>query len=170
MARQHHFGFESHALCAAHEAAPVEKDQPFTIAAADPMQVDHDAAGDRALRATGRCRAACGLPGLALFATGGTPPDIIARLNAEVKRALGLPDVAKRVVAQGEETDYTTPEDLGKLLGDEIRKWTDLVKTSGLKLNQVRTPGARASGRDGNQPAPRRPDAALYHARPLERQ
>jgi hypothetical protein len=42
--------------------------------------------------------------------------------------------VLKRIVAAGEEPDYTTPEELGRLLALEIRKWTDLVRDSGIKL------------------------------------
>jgi tripartite-type tricarboxylate transporter receptor subunit TctC len=77
---------------------------------------------------------AAGTGGLSLFATGGTPPDIIGRLNAEVGRALLHPDVLKRVAATGEETDYQKPEELGKQLAEEIKRWTDLVRTANLKL------------------------------------
>jgi tripartite-type tricarboxylate transporter receptor subunit TctC len=75
-----------------------------------------------------------GAGGLSLFSSGGTPPEVINRLNAEMKKALDMPDVLKRIVAAGEEPDYTTPEELGRLLALEIRKWTDLVRESGIKL------------------------------------
>jgi tripartite-type tricarboxylate transporter receptor subunit TctC len=75
-----------------------------------------------------------GAGGLSLFASGGTPADIVNRLNGEMKKALDMPDVLKRIVAAGEEPDYTTPEELGRLLALEIRKWTDMVRESGIKL------------------------------------
>lgn len=71
---------------------------------------------------------------LSLFAPAGTPSAIIARLNAEVGRALREPDVQKRIAAAGEEPDPTTPEELGARLRAEIQKWTDLVRVSGLRL------------------------------------
>ena len=75
-----------------------------------------------------------GAGGLSMFAPGGTAPDIVNRLNAEVHRALKLPDVLERLARSGEESDPTTPAELGGLLRAEIEKWANLVKTSGLKL------------------------------------
>ena len=76
-----------------------------------------------------------GAGGLSMFAPGGTSPEIVNRLNAEVHRALKLPDVLERLGRSGEEPDPTTPAELGGLLRAEIEKWTNLVKTSGLKLH-----------------------------------
>ena len=75
-----------------------------------------------------------GVGGLSLFAPAGTPPAIIARLNAEVGRALSQPDVLKRIAAAGEEPDPTTPEQVAAKLRAEIQKWSDLVRASGLRL------------------------------------
>jgi tripartite-type tricarboxylate transporter receptor subunit TctC len=72
--------------------------------------------------------------GLSLFGTGGTPADIINRLNAEVGRALQHPDIQKRIAITGEETDYLKPEELGRLFAEEIRRWTELVRSANLKL------------------------------------
>jgi len=75
-----------------------------------------------------------GAGGLSIFAPGGTPVDIINRLNAEVVRILKLPDVLECLAKNGEDPDPTTPAELGGLLRAEIEKWTNLVKTTGLKL------------------------------------
>ena len=71
---------------------------------------------------------------LALFTTGGTPPEIVARLNSEALRVLRLPDVRERIASWGDEPDPTTPEELGKMLRADIQKWSDLVKSAGLRL------------------------------------
>jgi tripartite-type tricarboxylate transporter receptor subunit TctC len=71
---------------------------------------------------------------LTLFTTGGTPPDIVARLNAEALRVLKLADVRERIAGWGDEPYPTTPEELGKVLRADIQKWSDLVKNAGLRL------------------------------------
>ncbi len=71
---------------------------------------------------------------LTLFTSGGTPPDIVARLNAETLRALKLPDTRERIAGWGDEPNPTTPEELGKTLRADIQKWIDLVKNAGLRL------------------------------------
>jgi len=71
---------------------------------------------------------------LTLFTTGGTPPDIVARLNSETLRVLRLPDVRERIASWGDEPYPTTPEELGRTLRAEIQKWSDLIKSSGLRL------------------------------------
>ncbi len=71
---------------------------------------------------------------LALFTTGGTPADIVARLNSETLRVLALPDVRERIASWGDEPDPTTPEELGRTLRADMQKWSDLVKHAGLRL------------------------------------
>lgn len=71
---------------------------------------------------------------LALFTSGGTPPDIVARLNHETLRVLALQDVRERISSWGDEPDPTTPEELGRVLRADMHKWSDLVKNAGLRL------------------------------------
>lgn len=71
---------------------------------------------------------------LALFTTGGVPPDILARLNGETLRVLKLADVRERIAGWGDEPNPTTPDELGKTLRADIQKWSDLVKSAGLRL------------------------------------
>jgi tripartite-type tricarboxylate transporter receptor subunit TctC len=78
---------------------------------------------------------AAGTGALSIFTTGGTPREVISRLNADMRKTLADPDVIGRFAKSGEETDYKTAEDLGKELADEIKKWTALVKGTGLKIN-----------------------------------
>jgi tripartite-type tricarboxylate transporter receptor subunit TctC len=54
--------------------------------------------------------------GISLFATGGTPEPVVARLNAEVNAALRLPAVRARFAALGLETPQTTPAEAADFL------------------------------------------------------
>ena len=63
----------------------------------------------------------------------GTPREIITRLNAEVNRALNLPDMRERFAEQGATPAPGTPEDFGAWIRSEIAKWAKVVKASGAK-------------------------------------
>jgi tripartite-type tricarboxylate transporter receptor subunit TctC len=70
----------------------------------------------------------------ALFAPPDTPKDIIGKLNAEVIKALNAPEVRATLVAQGAEPSPGTPEDLTKLIRDDIEKWSRVVEKIGFKM------------------------------------
>ena len=69
-----------------------------------------------------------------LFALAGTPPEIVARLNAEVMRILSLPDTRRAMNAAGLVASVSTPEALGKLVRDDIERWMLVVK-SGVRFS-----------------------------------
>jgi tripartite-type tricarboxylate transporter receptor subunit TctC len=68
-----------------------------------------------------------------LSVPGGTPRDIIARLNAEAVRAVNTRDFRERMAADGTETVGDTPEQVTAYLKSEIEKWGKAVRTSGAK-------------------------------------
>jgi tripartite-type tricarboxylate transporter receptor subunit TctC len=83
-----------------------------------------------------------GVPGLHLpfwngmWAPGGTPADIIARLNAAVRRALGDPAIQQRLTKIGLEIpppQDQSPEALGALQKAEIDKWWPIIKAAGIR-------------------------------------
>ena len=75
-----------------------------------------------------------GLPGydvnawVCLMTTGGTPQPAIARLNAEVRRIMALPDVVEAFNKQGVEPSTSTPEELSAYIKAEAAKWGDVLK------------------------------------------
>jgi tripartite-type tricarboxylate transporter receptor subunit TctC len=69
----------------------------------------------------------------ALVAPAGTPKDIVAKLNAEVTKALQDPEMRDKLAGQGFEVRTSTPEQLGSYIKSEISKWAPLVKESGVK-------------------------------------
>lgn len=69
-----------------------------------------------------------------LFAPAGTPPAVITRLNAEVKKALESPEVKERLGALGTDIAPTTPADLDKIISRELVENAVLVKEAGIKV------------------------------------
>jgi tripartite-type tricarboxylate transporter receptor subunit TctC len=80
-----------------------------------------------------------GLPGFeaatwfALVAPAGTPPEVRARLNAEVKRALALPDVRQRYTDLGMTAEDSTPDGLDAYIKAEIAKWTKVIREADIR-------------------------------------
>ena len=67
-------------------------------------------------------------------APAGTPVRVIERLNGEIVAALAMPDVRSRVVAAGTEPLTTTPAEFAAMIRDETRKWADVIRRAGVKL------------------------------------
>lgn len=65
-----------------------------------------------------------------------TPPDLIARLNAEVARILQLPDVRDLLVSQGTTPLPASPQETGRWLAAEQERWAKVVRESGFRLEQ----------------------------------
>ncbi|RYX97401.1 MAG: tripartite tricarboxylate transporter substrate binding protein [Comamonadaceae bacterium] len=63
----------------------------------------------------------------------GTPPAIVARLNAEVVRVVNLPEVRTRLLAIGAEPVTGTPEQLDAFVNTEFTQWGALIKKLGVK-------------------------------------
>jgi len=68
-----------------------------------------------------------------LLAPAGTPAPIIARLNAEVNRALKTPEVRERLASEGGEALGGSPEQFASFLKAEHAKWSRVVKESGAR-------------------------------------
>jgi tripartite-type tricarboxylate transporter receptor subunit TctC len=70
-----------------------------------------------------------------LVAPAGTPQPIIDKLSAEVDRILKKPDVAERFAKLGATPVGGTPKQLGDFIAAETRKWQQVVKVSGAKVD-----------------------------------
>ena len=71
----------------------------------------------------------------ALFAPAGTPPDIIAKLNAVLQPILASEAIKQRIVALGAEPASSSPEHLGKMLANDLVRLEPIVKRTGAKLD-----------------------------------
>ena len=80
-----------------------------------------------------------GLPGFefnswfTIMAPTGTPPDIIARLNAEVLKALADPTVREQLNAQGLTPRGSSADELGAATRAQLAKYAALIKKAGIK-------------------------------------
>lgn len=73
----------------------------------------------------------------ALFGMGApkkTPPEIVAKLNADVNAVLADPAVKAKLIDLGGEPLIGSPDAFGKLVTAETEKWEKVVKAAGLKV------------------------------------
>ena len=61
------------------------------------------------------------------------PADIVERLNAEVNRALDLPDVRERLKPEGIVPSRMSASEFGAFVAEEVRRWGPVVRASGAK-------------------------------------
>ena len=70
-----------------------------------------------------------------LFAPAGTPPEIVARLNAEAVKVLAMPKIKERISALGAEPASSSPAELTKRLATDIDRLGPIVKRTGATLD-----------------------------------
>lgn len=68
-----------------------------------------------------------------LVAPSGTPAERVARLNAEVNKALALPEVLQQLAAEGAGSMAGTPKAFGELIAREIPRWAEVEKAANVK-------------------------------------
>jgi tripartite-type tricarboxylate transporter receptor subunit TctC len=115
-----------------------------------PTMTEHIKSGKvKALATTGRQRSAtlpdvptageAGVPGyeatiwLGLMAPKGTPPAIVAKLNAELSKITSNAEVRKAWEAQGTAPMTMGVEEFTRYMNDDIAKWANIVRISGAK-------------------------------------
>jgi tripartite-type tricarboxylate transporter receptor subunit TctC len=70
-----------------------------------------------------------------VFAPGGTPPAIVARLNAEIVRALATGEMKERLAALGAEPVGNKPDEFAAFIKAEIPKYAKVIQASGAKAD-----------------------------------
>ena len=68
-----------------------------------------------------------------IVAPRGTPAEVIARLNAEVRKAVASAELREAIATQGLEPAADSPEEFAGVIEKEIARWARVVKTSGFK-------------------------------------
>ncbi len=63
-----------------------------------------------------------------------TPPNIVLKLNAEIRRALSDKEVTERLVLQGHEPHPSTPAQMREYLRNELETWGKVIRTAGIKV------------------------------------
>lgn len=72
---------------------------------------------------------------LGVFVPAGTPSPIVARLNAEINRALADPDIRANLLKAAQEPVGGSAEDFAKLFHDDYDKYERLVKQLNIHVN-----------------------------------
>jgi tripartite-type tricarboxylate transporter receptor subunit TctC len=82
-----------------------------------------------------------GVPGFEMMSwTGlatraGTPPPIIARLNAEVRRAIAVPQVKSRLESLGGDVRAMTPDEMRALVAGQLALWARVAREQNIQVD-----------------------------------
>ncbi len=69
-----------------------------------------------------------------MFAPARVSPEIVARLNAEAKRALQAPEILRRMTLEGADVVANAPPAFASEVKTEYAKWRELVSRPGMKF------------------------------------
>ncbi len=70
-----------------------------------------------------------------LLAPAGTPAEVVSRIQQETAKALAAPAIKERLLAQGAIPSGITPAEFATFIAAETRKWAQVVKASGAKVD-----------------------------------
>jgi tripartite-type tricarboxylate transporter receptor subunit TctC len=82
-----------------------------------------------------------GIPGFefiswtGLAGPGNLPMPIVSRLNAEMRNAIGVPEVKSRLEALGGDPRATTPEEMKALVARQYEAWKKLARETNITIN-----------------------------------
>lgn len=82
-----------------------------------------------------------GVPGFqasswfAVFAPANTPAPVINKLNADIVKVIGTPEMRERLSGLGFQVVGSKPDELATFLKAEIAKWSKVVRESGAKVD-----------------------------------
>jgi tripartite-type tricarboxylate transporter receptor subunit TctC len=85
--------------------------------------------------------AECGFPGFdadqwyGVVAPAGTPAAVVARLNAEINKALQTPQVAQQLDGEGAVPVPGSPQAFGELIAREIPRWAKVVRAGNVRAD-----------------------------------
>jgi tripartite-type tricarboxylate transporter receptor subunit TctC len=72
---------------------------------------------------------------IALLAPAGTPRSVIDKLAADVKEAVGAPEVREKLVGQGAVPQSTTPAELQRLINADAARYGKIIRDKGVKID-----------------------------------
>lgn len=64
-----------------------------------------------------------------------TPPEVVARLNSEINKALESAEVRNKLAAQGAQPLGSTPTEYGQYIRAELERWARVVQQTGAALD-----------------------------------
>ena len=76
---------------------------------------------------------------LAVIAPGKTPPEMVERMNKEVRAVLADPEVVEALRRQGIEATPSSPDELRARMAGDIAKWKKLAQETGISMDSEAT-------------------------------
>jgi tripartite-type tricarboxylate transporter receptor subunit TctC len=68
-----------------------------------------------------------------ILAPAATPAPIVQRLNHEICAVLDEPEIKQKLAQQGADPAPTDPESFGRLIRDDVAKWTEVIRSAGIQ-------------------------------------
>ena len=72
---------------------------------------------------------------VAIYAPTGTPQGVVAKLSADLKRAMELPETRQRADAAGIEVRYLSPSETTRVLERETADWARAIKAANIRMD-----------------------------------
>jgi tripartite-type tricarboxylate transporter receptor subunit TctC len=69
----------------------------------------------------------------AVFSPAGTPPDVVAKISADVRKALAAPDVRQKLIAGGNDIMDMSTEQFTKFVREEMESYGKVIRGAGIK-------------------------------------
>ncbi len=69
----------------------------------------------------------------AMFAPKGTPPDIVDKMKAEIRKALDSPELKEAWAKNGSPIPTLQGAEFGRFVSAEVKRWHDVVQQAGIK-------------------------------------
>jgi len=65
----------------------------------------------------------------------GTPRDIVLKINAEVSRISGTPDMRTRIIEQGFQPVAMSVTDTENFVKADVERWAKVIRDAGIKAD-----------------------------------
>jgi len=72
---------------------------------------------------------------IGVIAPAGLPPALLARIGADIGRAVRSPELSRRMTELGMEPVGSTPQQYNALIREDVAKWSRVVQAAGIKLD-----------------------------------
>jgi tripartite-type tricarboxylate transporter receptor subunit TctC len=72
---------------------------------------------------------------IAMFAPARTPPAIVARMQAELARAVQIPEVRQKFIEQTGDPVASSPEELDRVVKSDLKKWGDVIRAAHIRVD-----------------------------------
>ncbi len=70
-----------------------------------------------------------------IVAPTGTPPRVIERLSSEIQRAMNIPELREKLIAQGTDPVDSNPKMFGAFMKAESAKWAQVIKQANIRAD-----------------------------------